>query len=130
MFSIVVPGFDGHPHDREMRVLLTNAPQECVSIEFTLNNLDFVVRGIKAHFREEPLARNVKVVFECCPNVRWHTHRNIVYSMYLDADGKRRTRFFKPQHSDIPEVYDARIKEEARKAQEEYHMLHVPLLED
>ena len=127
MFSIVVPGFEGHAADREMRVLLSVSVLECVSIELTLNNLDFVVRGIKAHFSEEPLNRNVKVIFEDCPNVRWNRARGSVYIIYMDEEGKKKTRFFKPQHSDIPEVYDERIKEEARKAQQEFEMLHAPL---
>ena len=130
MFSIVVPGFEGHAADREMRVLLSVSVLECVSIELTLNNLDFVVRGIKAHFIEEPLNRNVKVVFEDCPNVRWNKARDSVYIMYIDEEGKKKTRFFKPQASDIPEVYEERIKEEARKAQQEYQQLHAPLADD
>lgn len=130
MFSIVVPGFEGHAADREMRVLLSFSVLECVSIELTLNNLDFVVRGIKAHFIEEPLNRNVKVIFEDCPNVRWNKARDSVYIMYIDEEGKKKTRFFKPQASDIPEVYQERIKEEARKAQQEYYHLHAPLADD
>ena len=130
MFSIVVPGFEGHAADREMRVLLSVSVLECVSIELTLNNLDFVVRGIKAHFIEEPLNRNVKVIFEDCPNVRWNKARDSVYIMYIDEEGKKKTRFFKPQASDIPEVYQERIKEEARKAQQEYYQLHAPLADD
>ena len=130
MFSIVVPGFEGHAADREMRVLLSVSVLECVSIELTLNNLDFVVRGIKAHFIEEPLNRNVKVIFEDCPNVRWNKARDSVYIMYIDEEGKKKTRFFKPQASDIPEVYEERIKEEARKAQLEYYHLHAPLADD
>ena len=100
---------------------------ECVSIELTVNNLDFVVRGIKAHFCEEPLNRNVKVVFDDCPNVRWYRARASVYIIYMDEEGKKKTRFFKPQASDIPEVYEERIKEEACKAQQEYYHLHAPL---
>ena len=130
MFSIVVPSFEGHAADREMRVLLSISVLECVAIELTLNNLDFVVRGIKAHFIEEPLNRNVKVIFEDCPNVRWNKARDSVYIMYIDEEGKKKTRFFKPQASDIPEVYEERIKEEARKAQQEYCMLHAPLADD
>ena len=131
MFSIVVPGFEmfagGHAADREMRVLLSVSVLECVSIELTLNNLDFVVRGIKAHFVEEPLNRNVKVAFDDCPNVRWNKGRRSVYIMYINEDGKKKTRFFKPQASDIPEVFAERVKEEARKAQQEYYHLHAPL---
>ena len=130
IFSIVVPGFEGHAADREMRVLLSISVLECVSIELTLNNLDFVVRGIQAHFTEEPLNRNVKVIFEDCPNVRWNKARDSVYIMYIDEEGKKKTRFFKPQASDIPEVYQERIKEEARKAQQEYYHLHAPLADD
>ena len=98
-----------------------------MSIELTQSNLDFVVRGIKAHFCHEPLNRNVKVVFDDCPNVRWNRARANVYIIYMDEEGNKKTRFFKPQHSDIPEVYDERIKEVARKAQQEFEMLHAPL---
>ena len=93
--------------------LLSVSVLECVSIELTLNNLDFVVRGIKAHFTEEPLNRN--------------KGRRNVYIMYINEEGKHKTRFFKPQASDIPEVYEERVKEEAHKAQQEYDHLHDPL---
>ena len=100
MFSFLVPGFEGHVDEREMRVLLSIAVPECVSIELTLNTAQVCV---------EPFNRNVKVFFEVCPNVWWNKARASVYIMHFDDDGKSRKRFFKTQHSGIPRVYDARI---------------------
>ena len=69
-------------------------------------------------------------IFEDCPNVRWNKARDSVYIMYIDDEGKKKTRLFMPQASDIPEVYEERVKEEARKAQLEYDHLHAPLADD
>ncbi len=116
----------------DMRMLASHLQHECVWLEATTDNLDYIIMGVRSTLGQSsgryPRSDSARqAVDESCPHVFMCSGRtNAVYCQYRNAEGTRKTCTKNWRESDIPEVNHDNMMVAARVVEENYRENNAP----